>query len=389
MNMDLQESTGNILWLILLTATLNLAFATEDSHENHDERAQHDSHEEHEEHEDALRLNEQERKENGIVIEKIKPKALSVRLSSPGEVIVNAYASTKVSPRVAAQVIARHVKLGEEVRKGQALVTLSSVDMAIAQGELLIASAEWSRVKELGRDAVSARRYTESQVAQQQAVGKVTAYGMTRSQINALLKSGDASKANGAFDLLSPQNGTIITDEFVAGELIEPGRVLFDISDESKLWVEARITPQKLIRISEGTAARVSRDGTQWIDGVVIQVRHQFDKTTRTQGIRIEVDNADDFLHPGEFVETEIFADSGPKVLAIPTSSILLLDKQQIIFTLENEEFHVEQIVTGDTIGDWTEVKDGPSAGDEVVTKGAFVLKSLLLKSQLGDGHVH
>ena len=53
-----------------------------------------------------------------------------------------------MSPRVAAQVIARHVKLGENVKKGQALVTLSSVDMAKAQGELLIASAEWKRVKD-------------------------------------------------------------------------------------------------------------------------------------------------------------------------------------------------------------------------------------------------
>ena len=41
------------------------------------------------------------------------------------------------------------------------------------------------------------------------------------------------------------------------------------------------------------------------------------------------------------------------------------------------------------SIGDWIEIRSGIHAGDEIVTKGTFVLKSLLLKSQLGDGHVH
>ena len=58
--------------------------------------------------------------------------------------------------------------------------------------------------------------------------------------------------------LQSPQNGTVITDNFIIGEQIEPGRVLFDISDESTLWIEARITPQANIQISEGMNARVT-----------------------------------------------------------------------------------------------------------------------------------
>lgn len=377
--MDLQKLNWTCLVALLLFLLTTVILAEEDEHEGH---------EKHEE-ENALVLTASQRAENGLKIENIEYKVLSERLSSPGEVIVNAYASAKVSPRVPAQVVERHVRLGEKVVKGQILVTLSSVEMAKAQGELLIASAEWHRVQKLGRDAVSGRRYTEARVTQQQAVGKVTAFGMTQSQINALLKSNDASKANGTFDLLSPQGGTIITDNFIVGEQIEPGRVLFDISDESKMWVEARITPQKTFHILEGTTARVSRDGSQWIEGSVIQVLHQLDETTRTQGIRIEVDNTNDLLHPGEFVETEIFAGAGSKVLAIPTTSVMLLDGQQIVFKEEGDEFHAEQVVTGTAIGDWMEVVSGLSEGDAVVTKGAFVLKSLLLKSQLGEGHVH
>lgn len=375
--MELAVNIWRITSTLILVTVLSVASAADDDHTDHAD------------HEDALRLNEQERRDYGIIVSKIDAKVLSERVTSPGEVIVNAYASSKVSPRVAAQVIARHVKLGEEVKQGQALVTLSSVAMAQAQGELLIAAAEWQRVKALGQDAVSARRYTEAQVAKQQAVGKVTAFGMTGMQINRLLQSGDASKADGTFVLLSPQNGTVVTDDFIAGEQVEPGRVLFDISDESTLWIEARITPQKNIQISEGTTARVSHNGSQWLAGKVIQVRHQLDETTRTQGIRIEVENPNHLLHPGEFVETEIFSGNGPQVLAVPVSALTLLDEQQTVFKLEDGEFHAKTIVTGTTTGDWIEIRSGIHAGDEIVTEGAFVLKSLLLKSQLGDGHVH
>ena len=52
-----------------------------------------------------------------------------------------------------------------------------------------------------------------------------------------------------------------------------------------------------------------------------MQLHHQLDETTRRQGIRIEVDNTDDHLHPGQFVEAEISTGDGPTVLAVPDQS--------------------------------------------------------------------
>ena len=77
---------------------------------------------------------------------------------------------------------------------------------------------------------MSGRRYTEAQVARQQAFGRVVAYGMTEAQALALTQSDDAGRANGVFDLLAPQAGTVLHDDFIVGELIEPGRVLINIS---------------------------------------------------------------------------------------------------------------------------------------------------------------
>ena len=270
------------------------------------------------------------------------------------------------------------------------LVTLSSVAMAEAQGGLIVADREWQRVKTLGRKAVAERRYTEAQVARQQAFAKVLAYGMQDAQARELLKSGDATKATGEFDLLAPIAGTVLQDDFIVGELIEPGRVLFAISDESVLWVEARVVPNTLSSIKVGAPARVSANGRNWIEGTVVQLHHQLNETTRTQGIRIEVENIDDQFHPGQFAEAEIVTGAGSPVLAVPNEALTLIKGSPTVFKFEGETaFHAEEVETGPSIGGWTEIRAGLADGDEIAVSGVFFLKSLLLKSSLGEGHAH
>lgn len=353
--------------------------------------AQEDDHDDHGEEEGgAIELSAEEQRGAGIVLDAVAPRALKETIRVPGEVVINAYRSSRVTPRITAQVAARHVTLGDSVEAGQRLVTLSSVEMAEAQGMLIVAHREWQRVKSLGRETVSERRYTEAQVAQQQALAKVIAYGMTEAQAAALTRSGDASKATGAFDLLAPQAGTVLQDDFIVGELIEPGRVLIDISDESVMWVEAQTVPNGMPDIDDGATARVSLDGITWLEGTVIQRHHRLDETTRTQGLRIEVDNADDRLHPGQFVEAEIVTGTGEPVLAVPSAAITMIEGSPTVFKLENgDEFHAETIQAGPTVGDWTVLIAGLSEGDEIAVDGVFHLKSLLLKSSLGEGHAH
>jgi len=336
----------------------------------------------------ALELSVDEREAAGVVVDTVTQRTLSETLRVPAEVVINAYRSARVTPRIQAQVMTRHVQLGDHVETGQALVTLSSVAMAEAQGELIVADREWRRVKSLGRKAVGERRYTSAQVARQQAFAKVLAYGMQEEQAIELLQSGNAAKAIGEFDLLSSLAGTILQDNFISGELIEPGRVLFDISDESVLWVEARVSPSTLSIIEVGARARVSTNGTDWIDGAVIQIHHRLNETTRTQGVRIAVKNTADLFHPGQFAEAEITTSAGLPKLVVPNESLTLIKGVPTVFKLEDgREFHVEAVETGPTIGDWTVITAGLEPGDEIAVQGVFHLKSLLLKSSIGDEH--
>ena len=363
-------------------------------HEKHEKENAHQEHEgenAHEEHEEdgALIMTAAERKAQGILTARVAPRALADAITAPGEVRTNAYASAQVTPRINAQVVARHARLDEQINKGQALVTLSSVEMAEAQGALIEADREWQRVRELGREVVSDQRYVAAQVARQRAYATVRAYGMAEAQVERLLAGGDASRATGAFELVSPQAGTVIRDDFVLGEVVEAGRVLFEVSDESVLWVEAQLRPEQAGGVAVGKPARVSRDGKRWHDGKVVQLHHRLDEGTRTQGVRIAVANEHHALHPGEYVDVTLEIAAGEAHLAVPQAAVLLMQGAPTVFKLEGDELHPQPVETGVTRGGFTEIKAGLSRGDEIVIQGAFLLKSLALKSQMGDGHAH
>jgi len=342
--------------------------------------------EEHEEEEGGIPpMTVEQRQALGILTQVVGTRVMADEVVVPGEVTVNRYHTTEVTPRISAQITQRHARMGQQVKKGQKLVTLSSVAMAEAQGQLLIADKEWQRVQKLGRKVVSEKRFVAAQVERQQAYAKVLAFGMTEAQVKALLKQGDVARATGAFDLLSPQNGTVLSDDFVIGRVVEPGTVLMEISDESHLWVEAQLAPEVATAIKVGTPARVSSDERQWISGKVVQIHRRMDETTRTLAVRIELDSNEGGLRPGQFVKSAIQITAGAPVLAVPKEAVLLLQGDYVVFKPEGEEVHPVSVERGVTRGNWTEIKAGLARGDEIVIQGAYVLKSMLLKSMIGD----
>jgi RND family efflux transporter MFP subunit len=330
----------------------------------------------------SVALSPESMKEAGIVVQPLRLQSLEGEITAPGEVKLNSYLSSKVTPRITAQVVKRHAKLGDEVKKGQPLLTLSSVEVAEAVGELLGAHKEWRRVKQLGSSAVSAKRYSRAKIANMQAKAKVMAYGMTKAQVEKLYAKG-ASPAPGEFQLTAQQDGVIVSDDFIEGELIEPGRILFNIVNEDVLWVESRLSPKQAESVESDALARVLVPGNGWLQGKVIQKHHMLDEATRTIGIRIEVNNKADKLHPGMFVDTKIQTGKGNQYLAVPTRAVLRSPDGDWVVFIEQEkpgEFKPEEVELVKVIDDYTVIKGVPE-GTRIVTAGAFFVQSELAKS--------
>jgi len=262
------------------------------------------------------------------------------------------------------------------------------VEMAEAQGALMETNVELRRVKKLGSKVVSEKRFVAAQIAYQQAYARVSAYGMTKKQIESLIKTGDATRATGEFHLLSFQDGTIITDDFVVGELIEPGYVLMSISDESVLWVEARLTPEDAARIELGSSARI-KVGKRWLSGKVAQARHTLDETTRTLAVHIEVANQHDELHPGQFVTAVIEGNKKRHGIVVPIEAVLRSPDGdwQLFVQIAPGRFEPKEVGIVETVGDQMLI-EGIEAGTVIVGKGAFFVQSEMAKGGF-DPHNH
>ena len=319
----------------------------------------------------------------GITLQTLHPSSLSEELRAPGEVVDSAYGTTLITPRVAALVVRRHARLGDEVRAGAPLATLASVEVSDAQADLRIAEQEWRRVSALGREAVAGRRINEAKIAVDRARAKAQAYGLPGSS---------SGSVNGQFTLSAPHAGRITEDEFVVGERIEPGKALFRLVDESTVWVDATLPSGTVSRIEAGSPATVVIGG-QRIAGKVLRSAHRTSDATRTASVRIEVPNKDDRLHGGDFVEVYFDAGSSASVdngsiteLTVPTEALVQLQGETVVFR-RNAAGALEPVPVriGEAIGDRTMVREGVKAGDVVVASGAFTLKSQMLKSQLGE----
>lgn len=325
----------------------------------------------------------------GVRIEVLAPVVLGDSITVPAEIKSNAYNSSIVTPRMAAIVVKRHKRLSETVETGDPLVTLFSRDVADAEGELLVADREWRRVRRLGREVVSERRYLEAQVARQQAEAQLLSYGLGQDAVDAITSSKEReSHAHGEFTLLAGQGGVIISDDFRDGELIEPGQLLFEIVDLDSVWVIARLDIDDASAVRIGGRAWVQYEGgTQ--EAEIEQIRSTVDEETRTVDVRILASNVARKLRPGQFVQAEIERGDGEPVLAVPSDALVRSpDGDWIIFEQDDDgglkplEVERERI-----IGEWT-VIEGIRAGTSVAVSGAFFLQSELAKGGF-DIHNH
>lgn len=336
---------------------------------------------EHEEGGEPIRMDAAALEAAGIRLAKLDEAALSEQLQAPGEVVDDAYGTTLITPRVDALVVRRHARLGDDVAAGAPLVTLSSVEVAQAQGALAMAEQDWQRVQSLGRDAVSGRRYQEAQVTVEQARATARAYGLP----------GTASgNANGEFTLTAPHAGRLTEDSFVVGERIEPGRTLFRLVDESIVWIDATLPADQARRIAIGSAAQVVL-GQDRLAGKVVQRAHRTSDNTRTALVRVEVANEGDRLHGGDYVEVYLDAggDAAPS-LSVPTEALVQLEGENVVFRQSPDgEIVPVAVRAGAVVGDRTVIEDGVAVGDTIVVEGAYVLKAQLLKGKLGEGHAH
>ena len=353
---------------------------------DHDEHGHEGDNKEEEEHEEGITIDPKKMSLANIKVESVKPEYQFSTVYAPGEIKANGYKSYVVSPRTESVIISRHAALGEYVEIGQKLVTLFSEAMAQAQADYLIASTEWQRVKKLGNKTVSESRLLQAETTFNASYGKLIALGLTEKAIDGI--SNKNIKAFGQYTLTAQREGVVLQDDFIQGQRVDAGDTVMLLADEKKLWVEAKVSPNKKLNLSIDSPAVLKLEGQSY-NAKVIQEAHTIDPVTRTRIIRLGVQNADDNLHSGMFVKVYFQFATKQKVMAVPEEALIRsADGDWTVFVEDHPgEFKAVEVELGRALGDFREII-GLDSGTRIVTKGAFFVASEIAKGGF-DPHNH
>ncbi|MDD2765487.1 MAG: efflux RND transporter periplasmic adaptor subunit [Opitutaceae bacterium] len=189
-------------------------------------------------------------------------------------------------------------------------------------------------------------------------------------------------------ELKAPIDGIITVRRSTVGELIDKETEIYTLSDPADLWLLAEIKERDLGAVHVGQEAEftvLAYPGERF-HGKVVLVGNRVELESRTLEIRIAVANTDGRLKPGMFADVEIATTAINDVLVISDQALHTLENEQIVFVaLSDTKFEKRMVKIGQEQRGRMQVLDGLKEGERVVTEGSFILKSELLKGELGE----
>ncbi len=211
-------------------------------------------------------------------------------------------------------------------------------------------------------------------------------YGLSDSEIAGINNVSGIKRA--LFPVIAPFDGTLVEKHVTLGEMVG-AESLYTLSDLSRLWVLTDIYEKDLATIKVGQTVLVSVAAykDQIFPGTIDYISNLMDEQTRTVKVRVVVDNAQRLLKPGMFAQVWIKAKSVALAVAVPLSAVQSKDKESMVFVVTGEEeFEKRTVKLGLRDKEYAVVLEGLKEGEVVVTKGSFLLKSELAKTELPEG---
>lgn len=174
----------------------------------------------------------------------------------------------------------------------------------------------------------------------------------------------------------APFNGIIDDIMVKAGELAAPGAPVVHLVNLSVMRVSARVSEAYLTSVKKGDwiELRFPTYPGDMLKARVSRLGEVIDPKTRTFMLEVELNNPGEKLKPNMLtsVRIEDFTDSEAQVVP---SSILRQDfNGTFLFRVNTEDGNPKAqkiyVETGITVQDKTQIKEGLSLGDLVITKG-------------------
>jgi len=169
---------------------------------------------------------------------------------------------------------------------------------------------------------------------------------------------------------LSGYVGTVMVDR---GMSISPQTPLAQVVTMNQVEAVAQLIEEQINMVQIGMKARIRVDAypNTYFYGTVYRKNAVLDAASRTQEVRILIDNPELKLRHGMFADIQIQMGSAKNAVVIPVDSILSdsLGNYYVYKVVDNKAFK-QSIKPGFSLKNVTEVLSGINEGDVVVTLG-------------------
>jgi membrane fusion protein, heavy metal efflux system len=345
-----------------------------------------------------------------ISTERIQPSAVPELLRVRGRITLPDNGNWRVGAVAAGRVETVLVSLGDYVRQGQVVARMHSHDVHEAKAEYLTALSERSRLQ--AAEAIAQRNYERTQrlyglkaasleqteLARQQWLDAQTAthhsdIAVERERAhleeNLGIPAPSTEKGGERAELIpirAPGSGYIVQKSVTPGTVVEPSTDMFVIGELGRLWLLASVREDYLgkLRIGQKATLNVSNLPGLRAEGRIANVGEQFDPITHAMRVRIEFDNPQNRFRPEMLAEAVIAVGNAKPMLLVPGDAVQQIQGQDVVFVrTASDKFAMRAVRTAAQVDDKVAILEGLKAGEQVVTRGSFVLKSEMLKSQM------
>ncbi len=251
----------------------------------------------------------------------------------------------------------------------------------VKQGTLLVKINDAELQAQLVKNTEQIRHAVETEERQKALLARG---GASREEYEAALNSLNVLKAEKQLllaqiaktEVRAPFDGVIGLKYITLGSYISPVSRIVTIIQPDPMKLECSVPEKYASFLKKGsTLTFLSRGNSKRFKASIYAVDPKIDLATRTIAFRASVENSNEELTSGSFIEVELPIGLAHEGLMVPTEAVIPDIKGQKVFVYKNGKAEPRPIVMGIRTEKEIEILRGIQAGDTVITTGTMQVK--------------
>ncbi len=371
----------------------------------------------------------------GIAVTAAKHAPIAESVTASGEIGFDPTRTARLSSRVSGTLWRVEKQIGDKVKRGEVLALVDAAEVGKAKAELQqsivnldLKSQTFANLKS-STGVVAGKSVQEAEAAVAEAQVRMLAARQALVNLGLPLPKGEdsnsepevltralqflglpdelaaevamSSSSSNLLPLRAPFDGEVTERNGTQGEVVAPNKVLFVVADTRTMWLTLNVRIEDAERIQPGQRVEFTHDGhhgqAATDTGTVTWVSPEVDHSTRMVPIRVQLPNSNERHHAHTFGTARIVLREEPRAIVVPANAVHWEGDCYVVFVRdknfersEYKVFHVRKIRPGATDfalpSPQTEIAAGLLPGELVATTNSGILRSELLKNNLGAG---